>query len=362
MEHPLILDENYTGPIYRFDLDKTYLRTEFETLRGLVKTAFDPPHKKRNVPGMPQLIRALQTGCPETPSCQCRGRTPPVMFITATPPQMKKKTMKKFELDGVAINHIVFKPQLKHILRGKFKQLREQIGYKFMELLRGHVTYPQGAREILFGDDAEADPFTYSLYADIVAGSLSSNEAITFLQKAGVSSDNCARIERQISAIKQRTEIHRIYINLEKATPPALFAPYTRRLVPAFNVFQMAVCLAEDECLTMDKLQELTVNFVFQELFSPHQLENSLLDIYRRKYLSGEMFHAIAFHIHREKWFEASRLPSSNLLLEKAKTVFRKKPVPAEQVPYEEILRKKVGLKGFTSGKSRVWLTNEILR
>ena len=35
--------------IYRWDLDKTYLQTEFDTIRQLVRTAFQKAHEKKAV-------------------------------------------------------------------------------------------------------------------------------------------------------------------------------------------------------------------------------------------------------------------------------------------------------------------------
>jgi len=55
-------------------------------------------------------------------------------------------------------------------VRGRFRNLREQVGYKLTELLAGRRDTPVTADEILFGDDWESDPLIYSLYADVVAG------------------------------------------------------------------------------------------------------------------------------------------------------------------------------------------------
>ena len=46
--------------IYRWDLDKTYLKTEFETVRGLIRTALQKPEEKLNVPGAVSLLRELK--------------------------------------------------------------------------------------------------------------------------------------------------------------------------------------------------------------------------------------------------------------------------------------------------------------
>ncbi len=47
--------------IYRWDLDKTYLQTEFDTLGQLMRTAFQKAHEKKAVPGAAALIRELES-------------------------------------------------------------------------------------------------------------------------------------------------------------------------------------------------------------------------------------------------------------------------------------------------------------
>src|SRR4030095_9627398 len=75
-------------------------------------------------------------------------------------------------LDGIEIDGIVFKDQLQHLVRGRFRFLREQIGFKLAELLKARLAGPAGAVEYLFGDDWESDSLCYSLYADVVSGRL----------------------------------------------------------------------------------------------------------------------------------------------------------------------------------------------
>ncbi|MFB6263256.1 MAG: hypothetical protein ABEL76_06480, partial [Bradymonadaceae bacterium] len=79
--------------VYRWDLDKTYLKTDFDTVRDLLRTAMQRPEDKENVPGAVQLLREL-TG-PET------DRETFVTFISGSPSQMRSTLERKFELDGI---------------------------------------------------------------------------------------------------------------------------------------------------------------------------------------------------------------------------------------------------------------------
>src|SRR5437763_1463746 len=79
--------------VYVWDLDKTYLETHFETLKGLLKAALEKAFQKRNVPGTNTLIKALIKG-------SGKGmRSFPIFFITASPPQIENKIKQKLEID-----------------------------------------------------------------------------------------------------------------------------------------------------------------------------------------------------------------------------------------------------------------------
>ena len=63
-----------------------------------------------------------------------------VHFISASPPQIGRAIRKKLELDGIIYDGIVFKDQLQRLMRGKFRHLREQVGYKLTELLKARAS------------------------------------------------------------------------------------------------------------------------------------------------------------------------------------------------------------------------------
>ena len=45
--------------VYRWDLDKTYLDTDFESVRGLFRSAVESARNKRAIPGATALLREL---------------------------------------------------------------------------------------------------------------------------------------------------------------------------------------------------------------------------------------------------------------------------------------------------------------
>src|ERR1017187_7856768 len=111
---------NVAEIVYIWDIDKTYLDTQFESLRGLIKTAFEKAFQKRNVPGTASLLRALVGDHPEHP----------LYFISASPPQMEQKIYQKMQLDNISPRGIFFKDNLKNFRPRKFKRLKQQLGYK----------------------------------------------------------------------------------------------------------------------------------------------------------------------------------------------------------------------------------------
>src|SRR5207302_1177953 len=86
---------------------------------------------------------------------------------------------------GVEVDGLTFKPNLQNLLRGRFRALREQVSYKLPALLEARAQIGASVPETLFGDDAEADAFIYSLYADFLAGRASADLVREVLVRRG---------------------------------------------------------------------------------------------------------------------------------------------------------------------------------
>jgi hypothetical protein len=267
--------------IFRWDLDKTYLKSEFESLRELVRIPFEKPADKIVVPGVVPLIRGLRDVATQA------GREVRVYFISASPPQIAKAIKEKLALDGIEYDGIVFKNQLQHLVRGKFRNLREQVGYKLTELLKSRADMPLESREVLFGDDWESDPIIYSLYADVVANRLGADELDRVLDTIGVDPKLILRAKELAATARHADVVTRIYINLERRTPPTHFRLFGTRLVPTYNYFQTAVCLYQDGHLTLPAVTHVADDLIKSSGYTPERLANSLADIARRGHLSA---------------------------------------------------------------------------
>jgi hypothetical protein len=284
----------------RWDLDKTYLRSEFDTLRQLWRTARESGADKIEVPGVPEVLKGLRAAADR------RGRTLGVYFVSASPPQIGRAIRDKLALDGVPYDGIVFKDQLDHLRRGQLKQLREHVGFKLATLLRGRLAAPEGSHELLFGDDWESDPLTYSLYADVVDGTLVHDQLAALLDRIGAD----PTLRPEILGLARRAGgaggVERIFINLERRTPPAVFRLYGTRVVPTFNYFQTALVLAAESYLDAGDVVAVARSLVERSSYTPRRLENSLADLVRRRLLGGDAAELLATPLR-----EASLLPAT---------------------------------------------------
>jgi hypothetical protein len=257
--------------IYRWDLDKTYLHTEFATFRQMLRTAFQKAGEKVAVPGASALIRELKS------SADSR-----ICIVSGSPTQMREVLAEKLKLDGVEWDEFVLKDNVRNLLRGRFKALKGQVGYKLPVLLESRKDKPLEAEEVLFGDDAEADAFIYSLYADLLAGRVDERVLSQVLKAAEIYEDDAARILKSWKALPPADPVRRIFIHLDGLTPPAHFAAYGPRTVPIFNYFQAALVLMADGHLTAPQVLRVAVEMVQTAGHNLLTLSNSFQDLVRR--------------------------------------------------------------------------------
>jgi hypothetical protein len=267
--------------VCRWDLDKTYLRSDFDSLRQLLRTAFERAEDKIEVPGVAELMKALKAAADR------HGRTLRTYFLSASPPQMGKSIRGKLALDGVHYDGIVFKDQLQHLRRGRLRHLREHVGFKLAELLRGRLEAPPESGELLFGDDWESDSLIYSLYADILAGRLPAGRLAAVLARIRVDAGLADEVLGLAARAAGTDAVERIFINLERRTPPAVFQLFGPRVVPTFNYFQTAAVLGAAGHLDGEDVARVGAALVERAGYTARRLENSLGDLVRRGHMTG---------------------------------------------------------------------------
>ena len=276
--------------VYRWDLDKTYLKSDFESLRKMMRVPFERAQDKIDAPGVAALIRALRE------SARAQSRPVFVHFISASPPQIGRAIREKLALDGVDVDGIVFKDQLQHLVRGRFRLLREQVGFKLAELLKARLATPPDAIEYLFGDDWESDPLIYSLYADVLGGRLGTDALSRILVQLRIDPARFIEIDELRRRVHPCDCVRRIFINLERRTPPGRFGAFGMRLVPTFNYFQTALVLHEDGVLPIEAVAAVGRSLLERSGYTRERLRNSLDDLVRRGYVTV----AASFQLRRE--------------------------------------------------------------
>lgn len=269
--------------VFRWDLDKTYLRSEFETFEDLLKSALERPADKQAFPGAAALLRALR---------QNEGHR--ICIVSGSPTQMRQVLSAKLALDGIEYDEFVLKNNLRNLMRGRLRAMRAQVPYKLPALLESRVQLNTTAPETLFGDDAEADAIIYSLYADIIAGKIPADELERILQAARAYDDDRARILDLSRRVVHQDSVRRILIHLDQRSPTAGFTKFGGRLVPIFNYFQAALVLYSDGLLSARQVLFVAVEMLGSREYVLSSLANSLQDLLRRGRISLDVAQRLA--------------------------------------------------------------------
>lgn len=264
--------------VFRWDLDKTYLRTEFDSFGDLVKSAIETAADKKTYPGATALLRTLS---------QSDGYR--VCIISGSPTQMRTVLAAKLALDGVAYDEFVLKNNLKNILRGRFRSLRAQVPYKLPALLSSRVGSKPAPAETLFGDDAEADAIIYCLYADIVAGRVPRADLVKVLEAARAYPDEIEQTLALTAQLEPADVARRIIIHLDRRSPTVGFRRFGPRLVPVYNYFQAALMLYTDGVLDARQVMFIAFEMLESGQYQLATLANSLQDLMRRNRLAGDV-------------------------------------------------------------------------
>jgi hypothetical protein len=257
------------------------LSTDFDSLKGLVRAAFEKAADKRTFPGAQVLLREL---CATGP----RG----LYILSGSPRQMRKVIEEKLALDGITWDGLVLKPSLDRLLRGRLRFLRDQVSYKLHALLSSRLSVGD-ASEVMFGDDAEADAFVYSLYSDLCAGVVGLDVLARILEAARAYDDDAAALLELARAVPKQEVGRRIFIHLERVEPSTVFADFGRRVCAFHNYFQPAVVLLEDGLIASDAVMRVGLELVRSHAFSPEALAASYADLARRRVVGARSHSAL---------------------------------------------------------------------
>lgn len=258
--------------LLRWDLDRTYLDTDIHSVGGLVRAAVETASQKRAIPGAPALVQALLA----------RPRPTTFSVLSGSPTQLREVLMARLALDGLKPESLILKDNLRNLRRGRLAALRGQLGHKLPHLVADRLTWPASTRELLFGDDAEVDVLVYGLYAGLVEGTVTAEEADAVLGEAGAYADQRADLRRSLRRLRHAPAVDGIFIRLDVGHPTASLEAADGRAMAVHAWSQAAMRLIETGHLDAEDAQR-----VFEaEASSPGEVAGLLQDVVRRGWVS----------------------------------------------------------------------------
>lgn len=286
-----VLPEDFNKTLYVWDVDKTYLNTNFESLKGFLKILFEFSIDKRSIPGVRNLLLELRKGGgPEI-------EISPIYFISASPVYLRKVLEGKFLLDGVQHDGIFLKDYLR--MRGEVGKLRlkNNFAYKLVSLLHHRLHLPSGSKEILFGDDFESDAEIYSLYADILSSKIDEQNLGIHLSARRLNTRETDRILSLFEKVVKKGEevVRRIFIHLISPDNLDRFRIFGDRLIPTRNYMQTAAVLYEMGAISKNGFQRVANSFNLKYPRDGWTLMKSLEDLKLRGFLTEATWQELAF-------------------------------------------------------------------
>ncbi len=325
--------------VARWDLDKTYLRTDFDTIIDLVRTAIERPDQKRTVPGAAALLRELGRAGVET------------HILSGSPEQLRHRIEEKLRLDGVKWASLTLKPNLQNMLRLRFRALRGQLGYKLPSLLlrRAELAKQRDesgnvVREALLGDDAEADAFVYMLYADACRGRIDAATLEEVLRRGGAYPDAIRDALRFLAYVERGEVVERILIHLERQSAPSDFRIYGPLVVPFYNYLQVRSSSTRTGGSRRRAFSPSRPSSRSRTTLEPGALARSYADLARRGHVTGagiaEIDATFSAELGRRRLTAASELRT---MIEGLRAIANDLPRETEPRPRDAMLSQSTG-------------------
>lgn len=275
--------------VYVWDLDKTYLDTTIDSIKGLFATIFEKSFSKKNVPGTNELIKSLL----RFRSKNFSEEHFPLFFVSASPPQMESKIYEKFEIDEIKPIGMFYKDNLKNLIPSKFTFLKKQVGYKLQALLQLRTQLHPEVRMMCFGDDSESDVIIYNLFSDVCARRYTKNQLIKLLEKLGVADIQIEEITRLQTLIDIQDPVEKIYINLATDTDADYYTKFGRRTLATYDSFQIALDLVQDQRLSLEELGSVMTELREKYQFGAGQMTKSFQDLIKRRVMGLSSYEMI---------------------------------------------------------------------
>jgi hypothetical protein len=217
-------------------------------------------------------------------SARAEGRRVFVYFVSASPAADRPCIREKLALDGVEIDGIVFKDQLQHLVRGRFRFLREQIGFKLAELLKARSRRRPTRSSISSAtigsrtrSATRSTPTWWRVDSTI-------KPSATSWCASGSTRRDWSRSERSRAACR-RSMPSGASSSISSAAPRRVASAVSGARGPTFNYFQTALVLHEEGMVPLAAVVAVGHSLIDRATYTRGQLRNSLDDLVRRGHL-----------------------------------------------------------------------------
>lgn len=243
------------------DIDKTYLETEFESLRKIVQIPFEDPEDKITVQGANHTLKAFRWG--DTNQTEDKKFFPrPLHFVSSSPPQLRKVLREKFILDGLDWTSDTFKNQIYNIKKRRFDLIKHQVAYKSAAILNIIQSQPNSASCFyLIGDSAELDAYIYLGVQLLLTDQLTAEGYSSYLRVSGVDDFNIKRILEKISLDRLKNKKAFILIRELENYPFVSHSLLTDQIFVFSNYFEVLLLFCGKELISKEHFFHLTKIF-----------------------------------------------------------------------------------------------------
>jgi len=282
MSYPILqlsertLPADYVGPIFIWDVDKTYLDTDFKSIWGLLRIPLEMAIDKRIIPGTAATLQECRRGPGERPI------QTPIFFVSASPPQLAGVIRKKMLLDGLQPDGFLFKDQLQLALHGRFRELKFQVEYKLTAHWSLITELPPGARLVVVGDDWESDGHVFHLLDATQRGDLAGDDLATALRDAGVDHGSIDAMVDLAAKATGRAQVELACVLLTKGRDPSYFDPYRPIVHAAREALQAAALFADHGLVSPGGVARVAWRLRADWGWTADQVESSLTDLTTR--------------------------------------------------------------------------------
>jgi hypothetical protein len=206
-------------------------------------------------------------------------------------------------------------------------------------MLRSRLAAPASA-ETLFGDDAEADAIIYCLYGDLLAERVSLSDLERVLIAARAYDDDAAACIELARNVPKGQIVRRMFIHLDRRSPPLGFRRFGPRLVPVYNYFQAALVLYQDKVLSARQVIFVALEMLDSGQYELGHLATSVQDLIRRGRVTREVALQLTSEAHEAAKSGAlsgrSDLPPFEQIAEAFRARVRELGVLADSTPPDD--------------------------